>query len=152
MLKRMRCVSFFYTHLCALVLGCLLSFSPLALAQPSPFMAQSSDSTLSGLVQRWAQHEGRNLLWEVPYDYPLLDAEALNQVAHLQSATTLTEAFTRLTHAMMLLIQPEQAPLVACVFSDTLLVKPLVPNASPCQSPKAGKLSFAAPSTSTSFQ
>ncbi|WP_157046068.1 hypothetical protein [Polaromonas sp. JS666] len=78
----------------------MLSLSAIAQAQNAAWTVNSQDKSLSALVERWAQSEGRHAKWEAAADFPILDAAGLNSAAKLNGATSMTNAVDRLLNTL----------------------------------------------------
>jgi hypothetical protein len=65
-------------------------------AQEATWTAKQSDKTLSALVERWAQIEGRHAKWEASADFPISNVEEFNGVAKLSDASSMSNAVERL--------------------------------------------------------
>lgn len=63
-------------------------------------MASPQDKTLSRMVERWAQSEGRHAKWEAAADFPIADAAVLNHAAKLSGASSMTDAMDRLFNTL----------------------------------------------------
>jgi len=72
----------------------LLLFSTISNAN-GLFTANEQDNTMSKLVERWAQIEGRHAKW-MTVDFTILDFDELNKFANLNEANTIEIAITRL--------------------------------------------------------
>lgn len=81
------------------------------------FVALAEDADLPSLMSRWAAMEGRTVVWAVKQDYPKFDAQALNRRAHLDSATSLVDAFSRVS-AVVARELPEAPLLAACYWEQ----------------------------------
>jgi len=102
----------------------LATVSVIAQAQSVAWTANTQDKTLSGLVERWAQAEGRHVKWEAAADFPILDAAGLNSAAKLNGATSMTNAVDRLLNTLSTIASrkdgspgPEDVGYFACVFA-----------------------------------
>ncbi len=100
------------------------AISSLAQAQSGTWMATAQDKTLSAMVERWAQAEGRKARWEAVGDFPILDADGLNHAARLTGATSMTHAVGRLLNTMTTIASrkdgspgPEDIGYFACFFA-----------------------------------
>lgn len=78
----------------------LAVLSVTANAQGSAWMVNAQDKSLSDLVERWAQVEGRHAKWEARGDFPIVNAERLNAAAKFQMATSMADAVERLLASM----------------------------------------------------
>jgi len=78
----------------------LSALSVIAQAQGAAWTANAQDKTLSALVERWAQSEGRHAKWEAAADFPIVDAEGLNHAAKLSNASSMTNAVERLLNQL----------------------------------------------------
>ncbi|CAB3732876.1 hypothetical protein LMG22037_05747 [Paraburkholderia phenoliruptrix] len=88
----------------------------------APYAATSSDDTLYTLVARWAATNGLQARWETGAKPPVIhDAVRLNETAHLESASTLSDAFTRVSKAYHA-EHPDAPALVACVYRHDHIV------------------------------
>lgn len=74
----------------------LAALAAVAHAQSADWTASPRDKTLSALVERWAQSEGRHAKWQAVTDFPISNADGLNRAADLSGATSMTEAVVRL--------------------------------------------------------
>ena len=82
-------------------------------AEAGQFLATTKDKTLSDLVKRWAAIDGHFAKWEATIDYPINDAEALNNAARLNQAKNIKTAFDRVAKVMY--YEPNVGvPLFAC--------------------------------------
>lgn len=79
-----------------LALICLVAISSLAQAQSATWTATTQDKTLSAMVERWAQAEGRQARWEATRDFPILDSDGLNIAAKLSTARSMPDAVNRM--------------------------------------------------------
>jgi len=95
------------------------------------FEATSADKDLQALVTRWAQSEGKKIVWEATGNAAIKDAEALNSSAQMRKATTFAQALQRLN--MSLEAARVDTALVACVFNDAIVIRTI--DQPPCGSP-----------------
>ena len=61
-----------------------LFFALLSQASHASWLVDPSDKFLSQTMTRWAQQEGRDALWEYPYDVRIADHERWNRWAGLE--------------------------------------------------------------------
>lgn len=100
------------------------------------FEVTSADKDLQALVTRWAQSEGKKVVWEAKGNAAIQDAGALNSGAQMHKATTFTQAVDRLNRSLEAARadNPNKPPaLVACVFSDAIVIRTIAQP--PCGSP-----------------
>lgn len=104
----------------ALLLACAATF-----AGPS-FEATPADVSLQALVGRWAQGEGKKLIWEAGGNAAIKDSAALNADAKLSGAGGFDQALERLNRTLARAQgeNPVKAlPLKACRFDDAIVIR-----------------------------
>lgn len=74
----------------------LAALSAIAHSQSAAWAVNAHDKSLSALVERWAQAEGRHSKWEAAADFQISDADGLNLAAKLSGASSMTNAVDRL--------------------------------------------------------
>ena len=90
------------------------------------FEATSADKDLRALVTRWAQSDGKKIVWEAKGTAAIKDAGALNSGAQMHKAKTFAQALDRLNRSLEAarVDNPDKPPaLVACVFSDAIVIR-----------------------------
>jgi len=110
----------------AAALGVCIGIAAMA---ATSFEATPADRDLQTLVTRWAQGEGKKVVWEAEGNAAINDVAALNSDAQLQKAASFPQALARLNALLMDLNteNPDKpVPLVACVFDDTIVIRTVV--------------------------
>lgn len=111
-----------------------LLFALLSQASHASWLVDPSDKFLSQTMIRWAQQEGRDALWQYPYDVRIADHELWNRWAGLEQAQTFKDALgrvMRIVHTMNSRnrdLRISEMPLQYCVYDKgnvALLVKTL---------------------------
>jgi hypothetical protein len=88
----------------------------------APYAATAGDGTLYTLIARWAATNGLQARWGASAIPPVIrDPAHLNETAHLESARTFEDAFTRLAKSYRG-EHPDAPPLVACVYKGDHIV------------------------------
>jgi hypothetical protein len=90
-------------------------------AEAGQFLATTKDKTVSDLIKRWATIDGHFAKWEATVDYPINDAEALNDAARLNQAKNIRTAFDRVANFMF--NEPNVGvPLFACNYDGNISI------------------------------
>ena len=103
---------------------------------PKSFEATEADKDLQSLVTRWAQLEGKKLVWESNGNAAVADVDALNFDAALHKASSFEQALLRLNKTLEAVNADNPAkplPLTACIFSNAIVIRSV--GQPPCGSP-----------------
>lgn len=111
-----------------------LLFALLSQASHASWLVDPSDKLLSQTMTRWAQQEGRDALWQYPYDVRIADHELWNRWAGLDQAQTFRDALARVMRIVHTMnsrnrdLRLSETPLQYCLYDKgnvALLVKTL---------------------------
>lgn len=103
-------------------------------AQAAPgdrFAVAGDDKTVSGLITRWVGQEpqlaGRSVKWEVGYDVPITNADAMNSMWRPRIVSSFANALHRLNQVLERDAEnkgsPVPTPIFACIYSDTVVFR-----------------------------